>query len=366
MRDRSSRTAGDEAPLGRGRGAAFARAGAVSLAAIIAALAGCTLDAMGEGTAAPGAADAGGDAIIEPPDGNADALADAAQEADASDGGQANAEAALPDDALQPDAQDAISDKAETTPEPADHCPGVVVALAGGGSGPRTGSVTGTTAGKSNDLQGAGACGSAPGADAVYWFQPDIEGVATLQLTAQGADAMLYVRHDCSAPSSQAACAETAGTNAETVVFGVKSGATYYAIVDGADAAGAFVFDLSLSIQPAFLPEACPGEPVVWTGSGTDDRTATVTGTTAAATNDETSSCAVPAAKEHVYELSADTDGILRLHLAPMGWNAVLSVRTSCTVPGTEQICENHGATGASEDVELWVTAGSAYYVLVV
>jgi hypothetical protein len=334
--------------------------GACALVGIFA-LAGCTLNAMGEGVPEPGATDGGADAVTDAADATAEASGDAWAEADSA--GEPPVDVDAPE--VEPDSGDANEDEAETTPVVADQCPGEVMVLAGSGGDPRVGSVSATTAGMGDHLQGLGACSAAPGADGVYAFQSDVTGIATILLTAAGADAMLYVRTDCAAAGSQLACSEKAGTAAETLQLGVKQGTSYYIIVDSAGVGAPFPFDLSITIQPLDLLEVCPGAQIEWTGTGSSDRTADLSGTTAAAVNDESSSCAAPLAVEQVYAVSADTDGILRLHLTPTGWNAALAVRSDCGAPATELVCKNEGGYGQPEDAELWMSAGDTWHVLV-
>lgn len=271
--------------------------------------------------------------------------------------------------------------------------------------------VTGDTTGARDDLKGkAGACITGSGGpDHVYRLQPT--GSGQLQVKVQGEGALnptVYLRSTCADEQAQVACAETTGAGGlESLQTNVVTGKEYWLVVDGASgSAGKYTVTMKLTTgtfcgdgkvdkdeacddgnkvegdgcsnscqkvdgDPASA-SACPGHPVsVWPG-----RTVTGTGSTTALANTFTktgSSCIVStnnlnAAPDHVYEVTAEGAGTLKVTLTPEATaNLMLVARTTCADPATQgaNMCANNGEAGGVETMSLPVTAGQKIAVAV-
>ncbi len=143
-------------------------------------------------------------------------------------------------------------------PDSDDVCPGQLVTVAVDSSI----SVSGSTTGKASDYI-ATCNGANSGADAVYRFVPDGDGVLTATLTPAGAfDGVLYARTTCDDAASQVFCRDQ-GTPNETVQIPVSGGTPYFFFVDSKDTAtGDFSLDFALaapSCGDGFVtpPEEC-------------------------------------------------------------------------------------------------------------
>ncbi|MEZ4372968.1 MAG: hypothetical protein R3B07_19245 [Polyangiaceae bacterium] len=115
----------------------------------------------------------------------------------------------------------------------------------------------------------------------------------------------------------------------------------------------------------AGVADSCPGQALSFTGSGSI-RTASVSGTTVGAIADLTGGCGSSGTSpDLVYEIIPDTDGRLVFTLDPdSGFDAVLYVHESgCNL--YEAACVDDGVGGGTEEIELWVTAGTKYYAIV-
>jgi hypothetical protein len=247
-----------------------------------------------------------------------------------------------------------------------DTCPGEPLALAGSGQNPRVGTASGDTSGLLAEYSGTGSCSPSNGRDAVYSFTPDVDGIATLELTTSF-DAMLYVRTTCTSAASQTVCKDSLyAPGTESVRFWATAGTTYYVFADAYSGTAKGTFTLKVTVEPAVPAEKCPGAPVPWVGSGTQDRTASVTGDTANRWSDHNSAaCGAASAPDAVYAFTPDVDGLLSLTLAPQGWDAAMYVRTTCATPSTELTCQDPGGSGTAEKWQAWATAGTTYYVFV-
>ncbi|MBI5535717.1 MAG: hypothetical protein HY898_23500 [Deltaproteobacteria bacterium] len=246
-------------------------------------------------------------------------------------------------------------------------CPGEPIVLTGTGSNPRVGSVSSTTNTKNNDYTGNGVCGTASGKDAVYSFTPDVDGIALVDLTTTNFDAEIYVRTTCTTASSQIGCADSQGSSGtERVKFWATAGTTYWVFVDSYTSTSKGAFQLDVSVTPASAHEKCPGEAVTWTGSGTQDRTATLVGNTSALWNDATgNSCGSTSTPEAVYAFTADVDGILKLKVTPQGWDVAMYVRSNCSTASSQLACKDTGGSGGAENAQFWAAQGSVWYVFV-
>lgn len=143
------------------------------------------------------------------------------------------------------------------------------------------------------------------------------------------------------------------------------AGATGGTGATGAGATGAGGSGATGSGGGAGVADSCPGQALSFVGSGSI-RTASVSGTTVGAIADLTGGCGSSGTSpDLVYEVIPDTDGRLVFTLDPAsGFDAVLYVHQSgCNV--YEAACEDDGVGGGTEEIELWVTAGTKYYAIV-
>lgn len=127
-------------------------------------------------------------------------------------------------------------------PTAAQTCPGEPVAVWKG----TPLALAGTTAGYT-DLHGA-SCFDALGPDRIYAITPQADGVLSFDASFdQGFDAVVSVRTDCAANSSELLCQDTLSSPFKNVVT-VSKGKTVYLFVDGDTevAAGAFAVRLEL------------------------------------------------------------------------------------------------------------------------
>ena len=332
------------------------------------------LDATEDVLATDAAQDVAPDAL---PDGPIDAADDVAPDAlpdgpiDAADDVAEDVAVDGPDDVAS-DTEDAPLEtgtdaavEAEAGVLTQDNCPGEVLALQGQGADPRSASLSATTVGLANDL--AGTCAGASSPEAVYQFTPDVDGIATVIVKTTAFDASLYVRTTCtsSAAASQIGCKDAAlSSGSEKIVFWATAGSTYFVIVDGSySTKGAFT--LNVTVAPKVSSEQCPGEAVTWIGSGTQDRTATVTGDTSLRWDDYDGSCGSTSTPESVFAFTADVGGQMKLTLTSTGWDGILYVKTDCTAAAPELICRDSAGTSSVETAQFLATTGTTYYAFV-
>lgn len=289
--------------------------------------------------------------------------------------------------------------------QPPDACPGQAIALTGSGLDTRTGSVHGDTSGYCRDVTiTCAATSSAP--DVVYSFRPDVDGLATIELSGDAVsiwDATLMVRSVCGDAASELGCSDVysqLSPGGEVVSFSAVANTTYYVFVGGyATSSGAF--ELQVSVMPPAcgnghveLPEqcddgnqndsdlchndctlnlnsavdTCPGVELTLSGTGTQTRTASATSDTSYALADYAGTCgASSAAKDMVFQVTPDIDGTMELDLGGASatpWDAVLYVETSCGDVASEVAC--HDAVGnGGETITTQALAGQTYYVIV-
>lgn len=285
-------------------------------------------------------------------------------------------------------------------------CPGKPTAVGGADV-----VITGDTTGARDDQKGkAGACiAGSGGGDHVYRIQATGTGQLSVKVQGEGAlNPTVYLRSTCGDENSQIACAETTGAaGLEQLTTNVVTGREYFLVVDSASgSAGKYTVTMKLS-SSSFCGDgkvdaneacddgnkveddgcsnncqnvsgnpttgnACPGHPLtVWPG-----RTVTGAGSTLPYGNTFTktgNSCAVStnnlnAAGDHVYEVTAQAAGTLKVTLTPdAGINLMIVARTTCTDPTTQplSLCSNVGTEGGVETISVPVTAGQKIAVAV-
>ncbi len=242
---------------------------------------------------------------------------------------------------------------------PLEVCPGETVSWSGSGTDPRRATLTGDTAALWGDEEGS--CASV-GKDAVYALTAPVSGVLDLELQTTGREGTLYLRQACVDPSTELMCRVGSRLQEQRLV---EAGETLYAFVDGPTAGADGSYRLDASLRPWEPHERCPGQAVALTGAGTAPRYATVTGNTSRLWAEQMASCA-SAAKDAVYSITPDADGLLQLELFPSAWDASLIVRSSCDAqPSSQLACINDGGSSATERYTGKVRAGVPLTVVV-
>lgn len=245
-----------------------------------------------------------------------------------------------------------------------DTCPGESVSWTGSGAQDRTAQASGDTSALWPNDTAQCASGSSGAPDGAYALTPDVDGILTLELAPTGWDAVLSLRQTCLIPATELACASNEPSGGkETLQVWATNGSTVHALVDGASAAASGPYTLSAVLSPQKPDEKCPGQTATLTG--TNPMTWSVNGDTSKRWPDITLSCAAGsgAARDAVYALTAPATGLMSVKLTPLFWDAVLSVRTTCS-GGTETCADANGAS--SIDTHDFVASGGTTYYLVV
>jgi cysteine-rich repeat protein len=129
------------------------------------------------------------------------------------------------------------------TQVPGDDCPGLTIPV----DATNTYTVSGNTSVANPDRVGTGACSSASTKEIVYKVVAPASGKLFVSVDPSY-DASVYIRTACTSPSTQVACAETAGVGGlEVASTTVTAGSTYYVFVDGKNgSSGAYSADFFL------------------------------------------------------------------------------------------------------------------------
>jgi hypothetical protein len=317
------------------------------------------------GSSGSGAGDSGGDAVAGTggKGGSGGKFSSGGTSGDAAvDASDASEDADAAEDAEPDVEEDAPIDVQSDAPVgTTDQCPGKLIATTGSAPNPITGTASGGTS--PND-SGTGSCGGGGGKDAIYRFRPPVKGEVTIRLSPTAYDGVLHVRGTCPQAGSEIECANSAGTNGtETIQFIANPNLDYYIFADSASSGG--LHAVSIELIPELPVDSCPGDTLTFSGS--PDRTATASGNSSQRQDDYEGSCAAgsASARDAVYRLTADTEGILSVELEPTAFDASLYLRTTCSDAGSQVACKNAAAGGGTETVEVWATNGTTYYAFV-
>ncbi|MBU1218306.1 hypothetical protein KKF34_15545 [Myxococcota bacterium] len=122
-----------------------------------------------------------------------------------------------------------------------------------------TGSVSGSTTDASGEI--TGSCGG-QGADRVYFFTTSEQ--MRVRFSSSGFDTVLYIRTDCTNPSSEISCNDEGGGEwGSSEISTTLEPGTYFLIVDSWDESGDYNLFWSMAANPCADEEtACPGTPV--------------------------------------------------------------------------------------------------------
>jgi len=279
-----------------------------------------------------------------------------------------------------------------------DTCPGTVITLTGSGDAARVGSANGGTSSATDDY--IGDCLYSAGKDVVFSFTSDVAGLAQIDLggsTVTKYNAGLYARSTCTSDTTELACDNDYSDGADTISFNVEANKAYYVIVDGSGENGTFQINVKVSppacgngilegaetcddgnkspgdgcaadctLEPAGPNNTCPGVVLQLTGTGTNPRIGTFTGTTLNATNDYSGECGKGDGKDVVFAFTSDVSGSAEIDLGGATvtkFDAELYVRTTCTDTSTQVDCDDSGV--GLDKLAFNATAGTTYYVFV-
>lgn len=254
----------------------------------------------------------------------------------------------------------------------ASSCPGVILPLTATGDA-RIGSISGNTSTALATLDSP-TCGGGNGKELVYLVKSDVAGRAVVRLRAQWA-ALLYVRKDCTAPTTETECKTLpAGGGSSEVALPVTPGDSFYVIVDGAGGqSGEFQLDVSISTAfcgdgIATYPEqcedgntvsgdgcsascqleagnpgvgACPGIAYTFVGDPNGPRTISLAGDVSLLSNtmSATACSSVAGGKDQAYAITPTIDGALTAVLHAAWPEAAFHVRRECFSSSTEVQC---------------------------
>jgi cysteine-rich repeat protein len=300
------------------------------------------------------------------------------------DGNTASGDGCAADCALEPDPVIAT-------------CPGAEIALSGSGGSPRTGSISGTTAGATSKFSNCGT-GTAP--DTVHRFTSDVDGTLTATLKS-GFTAALSIHSTCT--GSALACAKDPYTES-VVTRAVAPGTEYFLHVDGlGTAAGPYTLDLSIkpavcgdgvrdgseacddgntaandgcsptcALEPATVRNTCAtAEPVTLVSQGNGVYAATLdSGNTNLSTGHTALQCR-PASfgVDAFYSVTPAESGVLRVRLTNIAIkDAVLGMRSTCvgaTSGNAADICADAYPGQGDEEIAFVAEAGNTYVIFV-
>lgn len=240
-------------------------------------------------------------------------------------------------------------------------CPGTPIVLAANGDV----TLGGNTEEASPNY--AGSCGGEESPEFVYELTTEAAGLLTIELlpdsdTNPDFDPILYVKSDCEGSTTLDCADEAFEGGLESLTLQSTAGATYYVFVDGyGGSAGNFL--IAASHLTSVAGDNCPGlnipiadfqDPYLVTGD-TSLASAGIKGT---------GLCDSASTKDIVYKVVPPENGKLVAALDPE-YDASLYVRTACTQPASQLACSEMGGVGALELINVPVTAGNAYYVVV-
>jgi hypothetical protein len=208
----------------------------------------------------------------------------------------------------------------------------------------------------------AGKCGGQGAPDVVYRFELAHRSRVTAQFNAQEGNHTFVVTRSCADRSAELACGPVID---DTFAPGV-----YYLAVDGAttDAMGRYTF--------GFLARDVSGQESACRSAATLVDGQTVTGTTAAAGDRFSTSCAgrqdAQGSADRVYKLVLGARTRIRLLLSTPSWDGVIAIRRSCMDPAgssaggqrNEAACNNDFGDAHHSKIETTLDAGT-YFVVV-
>ncbi len=110
--------------------------------------------------------------------------------------------------------------------------------------------------------------------------------------------------------------------------------------------------------------DTCPGAAIALTGTGSDVRKGSVTGTTATVYNHGAGSCGGGSGKDAVYVVTPDVTGLLTAKLTA-AFDGILYARRTCSDTKTEAACNDAPGKSGGEQIKIPVTGGQPVYLFV-
>ncbi len=234
---------------------------------------------------------------------------------------------------------------------------------------PATGSVTilGDTSGVAADYESCtlhSSCLGSNANDQVYSFTLNDRAPVRLTLDDAGNfDSLFYLRSDCTDETSVLASIDD--PEPQIIPRWLDAG-EYFVFVDGwTTGSGPYLLTVDLEADGVMENNTCPDAETIDLSGGS----ATVTGDTNGATNDDRSTCASSSyARDVVYKFELQTPSTVNVTLTADDWDAAISLRSTCDDVGTEAACVDSGSDDVreiSEDLDagtwyLWVDSDGA------
>ncbi|MEM6990923.1 MAG: hypothetical protein AAF721_10510 [Myxococcota bacterium] len=208
---------------------------------------------------------------------------------------------------------------------------------------------SGSTVGAGDDTQPG--CTATTGDDLAFqWTAPTTDNY---RVDTFGSDfnTVLSVRDGCG--GAELVCNNQAGGGDQSqVTFAATEGTTYSIVVDGFAESG----NITLSVLP--LPTSCVDAAII-------DPFANplVTGSTAAASDDEQTGCTATAGPDVVHQWIAPASGTYSLDTIGSNFDTVIEVRDSCA---SAIVCNDQAnGVGPHSELEFDATAGTSYLFVV-
>jgi cysteine-rich repeat protein len=110
--------------------------------------------------------------------------------------------------------------------------------------------------------------------------------------------------------------------------------------------------------------DVCPGKAIALTGTGSDPRKGTVTGTTSSTYSQYSGSCGGGTGKDAVYVVTPDVTGLLTAKTTG-GFDALLYARRTCADTKTEVACNDAPGSKAGEQIKIAVTKNQPVYLFI-
>jgi cysteine-rich repeat protein len=237
-------------------------------------------------------------------------------------------------------------------------------------------------------------------ADGWYPFTAPISGVVTARIASATFRSTIAVRSACAPSGTQLTCDGEDQKGGQEIVFAVNAGSTYWLgiagghVVSGRPEIGRFTVDVNLvptgcgdtfinppeqcddgntvngdgcsstcTVEPLAGVQSCPGHAVTLTGSGNQQRRATVTVDTTGLPSNTGSQCG-GSGPEGVLVVTPDVDGYLSVK-ATASHSVVVYARTTCNDPSTEVAKGSCTSSSSLTSVATSVKKNTPYYVYV-
>jgi hypothetical protein len=244
------------------------------------------------------------------------------------------------------------------TPPPDDTCAGPLIDVSAGGT------FVGTTCAANNDYTFACGLTTAASPDLVFRLVLPAPRDVVIDTLDSSFDAMLFVRSGTTCPGSVTErCDDNSGGGSPgqaRIQWSSAPAGTYWVILDGSGAGsrGTWVLNVSVTVPPPPVNDACAGATLLST---------TATGTTQFALDDHSPACASGTGGRDVwYRFTLSSRQIVYLDTVDgNAWNSTLAVlQGTCPAPATDVACSDDACGGPRSQWYGTLDAGT-YYVVV-